>query len=197
MTIVLATRNRKKVEEIRRIFGGRNVRFVTLDAFPDCPDVEENGKTFRANAVKKAVQVARFTNCPAVADDSGLEVFALGKAPGVFSARYAGLGADDRKNVRKLLAEMKHLNGEERNARFVCCIALALPDGRHKTFTGYARGSIGKRPKGSNGFGYDPLFCPEGHKRTFAEMTADEKDLLSHRGTALQKLCGYLKKLLV
>ncbi len=196
MKIVLATGNKKKVEEIKRIFGGQDINFLTLDAFPGCPDIEEDGKTFRANAVKKAVHAARFTNCPAVADDSGLEVFALGGAPGVFSARYAGAGADDNKNVRKLLADMKHLEGGERDARFVCCIALALPDGRYKTFTGYARGSIGKRRRGGNGFGYDPLFYPEGYKQTFAEMTAAEKDFLSHRGKALQKLCNYLKSLL-
>jgi XTP/dITP diphosphohydrolase len=195
MTIVLATRNKKKVEEIRRIFGGQDIRFVTVDAFPGCPDVEEDGKTFRANAVKKAVHVARFASCPAIADDSGLEVFALGGAPGVFSARYAGAGADDRENVRKLLAEMKNLRKDERKARFVCCIALALPDGRHKTFTGYARGSIGSRPRGNNGFGYDPLFYPEGYERTFAEMTAGEKDFLSHRGKSLRKVCSYLKNL--
>jgi XTP/dITP diphosphohydrolase len=196
MTIVLATRNKKKVEEIKRIFTGKEIRFLMLDAFPDCPDIEEDGKTFRANAVKKAVHVASFTNCPAVADDSGLEVFALGGAPGVFSARYAGVGADDKKNVRKLLAEMKNLEKEQRQARFVCCIALALPDRRCRTFTGYARGNIGNRPRGSNGFGYDPLFYPDGHGQTFAEMTDAEKDFLSHRGKALRKLCGYLKKTL-
>jgi XTP/dITP diphosphohydrolase len=195
MKIVLATRNKKKVEEIKRIFGGKDIRFVTVDAFRGCPDVEEDGKTFRANAVKKAVHVARFTNCPAIADDSGLQVFALGGAPGVFSARYAGPRANDKKNVSKLLAEMKDLRKEERKARFVCCIALALPDGRYKTFTGYARGSIGNRPRGSNGFGYDPLFYPEGHMRTFAEMTAAEKDSLSHRGKSLRKVCSYLKSL--
>ncbi len=196
MKIVLATRNKKKVEEIKRIFGGKAIRFLTLDAFPGCPDVEEDGKTFRANAVKKAIHIARFTQCPAIADDSGLEVFALGRAPGVFSARYAGEGADDNKNMKKLLADMKGLQGEERKARFVCCIALAFPDGRHRTFTGYARGSIGNRPRGSNGFGYDPLFYPEGFENTFAEMTAGEKDFLSHRGKALRKLCIYLKNLL-
>jgi XTP/dITP diphosphohydrolase len=196
MTIVLATRNKKKVEEIQRIFGGQDIRFVTLDAFPGCPDVEEDGKTFRANAVKKGIAVARFANCPAIADDSGLEVFGLGGAPGVYSARYAGERADDRRNVNKLLSEMKHLKGEGREARFVCCIALALPDGRCRTFTGYARGRIGKSPSGSNGFGYDPLFYPEGHGQTFAEMKPGEKDLLSHRGKALKKISIYLRKVL-
>ncbi len=197
MVIVLATRNRKKVEEMRRLYAGYAISFRTLDAYPGCPEVAEDGRTFRANAVKKATAVARFTGCPALADDSGLEVAALGGAPGVYSARYAGKGADDSRNVRKLLREMRPLNeGTERKARFVCCIVLALPDGRHKSFTGYAYGSIGKRPKGYNGFGYDPVFYPTGHDRTFAEMADEEKDALSHRGRAMAKLSRYLKSIL-
>ncbi len=197
MTIVLATRNRKKVEEISRIFEGYDIRFVTVDAFPGCPEVEEEGKTFRQNAVKKAVDIARYAGCPAIADDSGLEVKALGGAPGVFSARYAGIDADDARNLKKLLREMKGLSGEDRQARFVCCIAFALPDGRYKTFTGYAGGEIAKKPRGFNGFGYDPVFYPSGHDKTFAEMSDSEKDALSHRGRALKKLYIYLKKLLL
>ncbi len=196
MTIVLATTNRKKVEEIKRMFAGYDIRFLALDSFPECADVVEDGRTFRANAVKKAVHIARCTGWPALADDSGLEVFALGRAPGVFSARYAGEGADDNKNVRKLLAAMKDIPGEERNARFVCCVALALPDGKHKTFAGQARGAIGRHRRGNNGFGYDPVFYPEGFRKTFAEMTDAEKDSLSHRGKALRKLYSYLKNLL-
>jgi XTP/dITP diphosphohydrolase len=195
MNIVLATRNKKKVEEISRIFTGYDVRFLTLDSFPGCPEVEEDGTTFRQNAVKKAVSIAKFTGCPAIADESGLEVRALRGAPGIFSARYAGEGADDRKNLIKLLREMRRLKDEDRQARFVCCIAMALPDGRRKTFTGYAEGRIGGKPKGFNGFGYDPVFYPAGHDRTFAEMTDAEKDRLSHRGKALRKLYIYLKKL--
>jgi XTP/dITP diphosphohydrolase len=193
MQIVLATRNNRKVREISRIFSGYDVSFLGLDAFPGCPDVEEDGKTFRQNAVKKAVSIAKFTGCTAIADDSGLEVMALGRAPGVYSARYAGKDADDRKNLLKLLREMKGLEGEEREARFVCCIAIAFPDGTHRTFTGYAKGEIAKKPKGFNGFGYDPVFYPAGCGRTFAEMTASEKDSLSHRGKALKKLYIYLK----
>ncbi len=196
MTIVLATRNRKKVEELQRIFAGYDIRFLTLDSFPYCPEVKEDGKTFRANAVKKAVQISQCTGCPAIADDSGLEVRSLGGAPGVFSARFAGEDADDQKNVKKLLREMKNVKGEDRAARFVCCIAFALPDGKYKTFTGYARGSIAGKPKGFNGFGYDPLFYPSGYQRTFAEMTDPEKDSLSHRGKAMKKLYTYLKDLL-
>ncbi|MEW6108162.1 MAG: XTP/dITP diphosphatase, partial [Nitrospirota bacterium] len=192
MKIVLATRNRKKVEEIRRMFTGFHIRFLGLDSFPDCPEVAEDGKTFRANAVKKAVNISRNTGHPAIADDSGLEVKALGGEPGVFSARYAGEGADDQKNVKKLLQKMKNIKDEDRSARFVCCIAFALPDGKVKTFTGYVRGMIGKRQKGFNGFGYDPVFYPVGHNKTFAEMTDTEKDALSHRGRALRKLHKYL-----
>jgi XTP/dITP diphosphohydrolase len=197
MTVVLATRNKKKVEEISRIFEGYDIRFLTVDSFPGCPEVEEDGKTFRQNAVKKAAHIARYTGCPAIADDSGLEVKALGGAPGVFSARYAGNDADDRKNLNKLLLEMKGLSAEHRQARFVCCIAFALPDGNCKTFTGYARGEIAKKPRGFNGFGYDPVFYPSGHDLTFAEVSDTEKDALSHRGKALKKLYIYLKKQLL
>jgi len=196
MTIVLATRNKKKVKELRRMFAAYKIRFLTIDSFPGCPDVEEDGKTFRANAVKKAVEISKCTGCPAIADDSGLEVRALGGAPGVFSARFAGEDADDEKNVTKLLRAMKDVEGEDRTARFVCCIALALPDGKYKTFTGHARGSIGGKPKGFNGFGYDPVFYPSGYQRTFAEMTDREKDSLSHRGKAMKKLYIFLKNLL-
>jgi XTP/dITP diphosphohydrolase len=194
MTIVLATRNKKKVEEISRIFDGYDIRFLTIDSFPGCPEVEEDGKTFRQNSVKKALQIAKYTGCPVIADDSGLEVRALGGAPGVFSARYAGSDAGDRKNLDKLLTEMKSLGAENRQARFVCCIAFALPDGSCKTFTGYAKGEIAKKPKGFNGFGYDPVFRPASHDRTFAQMSDTEKDALSHRGKALKRLYIYLKK---
>lgn len=197
MHIVLATRNRKKVEELVRIFAGSDIFFQNLDDFPGSPEVIEDGSTFRQNAVKKAVVIARYTGCPAIADDSGLEVAALGGSPGVYSARYAGKDASDRKNVKKVLKEMRGIHDfKMRAARFVCCIAIALPDGRHKTFTGYARGTIGKRAKGNNGFGYDPIFIPHGDTRTFAEMSDSEKDALSHRGKAMKKLFSYLKHLL-
>jgi len=194
MTIVLATTNKKKVEEMKRMFAGYNIRFITLDFFPDCPEVVEDGKTFRANALKKALTVSKFTGYPAVADDSGLEVEALGGAPGVFSARYAGDKAKDSDNVKKLLRDMRPLaSSTDREARFVCCIAFATPEGKYKTFTGYVRGIIGQKEKGFNGFGYDPVFYPEGHDRTFAEMTYLEKDRLSHRGRAMRKFYRYLK----
>lgn len=197
MNIVLATRNRKKVEEMKRMFPGSTITFATLDAFPGCPEVHEDGQTFQANAKKKALAVARYTGCPALADDSGLEVKALNGAPGVFSARYAGEHADDKRNVTKILKEMRAVaDKKERKARFVCCIVFALPDGKCRTFTGYVNGIIAERPKGHNGFGYDPIFYPVGHERTFAEMADLEKDALSHRGRAMQKFRTYLISIL-
>ncbi len=197
MNIVLATRNRKKVEEMKRMFVGHKITFKTLDAFPGCPEVDEDGLTFQANARKKALSAARYTGCPALADDSGLEVKALDSAPGVFSARYAGEQADDKKNVKKILRNMRStISKKERKARFVCCMVFALPDGKCRTFTGYVNGMIAETPKGYNGFGYDPIFYPAGHDRTFAEMADFEKDALSHRGRAMKKLYIYLKSIL-
>lgn len=194
MEIVLATRNRKKVEEIRRIFEGpAGFVFRSLNDFPSCPEVVEDADTFEGNAVKKALAAAQCTGIPAIADDSGLEVYALNNAPGVLSARYAAPDAGDMANNEKLLAAMKQLPGDRRGGRFVCCIAFALPDGTVRTFAGVSEGTIGKRPRGSSGFGYDPLFYPEGHCKTFAEMLPEEKDSLSHRKRALEQLKAYLE----
>jgi XTP/dITP diphosphohydrolase len=194
MEIVLATRNKKKVEEIKRITDGMEIQIFTLDDFLGCPEVEEDGTTFEENAIKKAVTVARYTGKPALADDSGLEVYALSGAPGTLSARYAGEGADDRRNLEKLLYEMRSMVGRERRARFVCCVALALPDGSVNNFYGYAEGRIGMEPKGLHGFGYDPIFYPDGYSKTFAEMSEREKDAISHRGKALREVQRYLEK---
>jgi len=192
LKVVIATRNRKKVEEISRMLEGVAIELLSLEDFPGCPDVIEDADTFEGNAVKKAAEVARFTGKPSVADDSGLEVYALGGAPGVLSARYTGTGADDKKNLEKLLAQLEGAEQNGREARFVCVIALAFPDGRVETFKGVAEGRIGTEARGLSGFGYDPIFYPKGHQTTFAEMSADEKDALSHRGMALKKLRSYL-----
>ena len=194
MEIVLATGNKKKIEEIKRIIEGIPASVSTLDDFSGCPEAEEDGVTFEANAIKKAVVIAKYTGKPAIADDSGLEVYALNGAPGVLSARYAGEDADDRKNIERLLYEMRPIVNDKRDARFVCYIALALPDGSVKTFSGYVKGRIGRKPRGDKGFGYDPVFYPEGHGKTFAEMADNEKDALSHRGKALKKLRNYLEE---
>jgi XTP/dITP diphosphohydrolase len=192
MDIVLATRNKRKMEEIMRITSGLGVSVLSIDDFPGCPEVMEDGATFEENAVKKAVTVARFTGKAALADDSGLEVYALNGEPGTRSARYAGESADDRSNMETLLTRMQSI--EKRKARFVCCIALAMPDGMVDLFYGYAEGSIGTEPKGSHGFGYDPVFYPEGSTRTFAQMSDEEKDSISHRGKALSKLREFIKQ---
>ncbi|HWR58376.1 MAG TPA: XTP/dITP diphosphatase [Thermodesulfovibrionales bacterium] len=191
MELVVATRNKKKVEEIRRILEGLPVTLRSIDDFPGCPEVEEDADTFEGNAIKKARAVASYTGKPAIADDSGLEVNALNGAPGVFSARYAGPDADDERNREKLLFEMVEIEEGSRGARFVCSVALAFPEGQVETFEGHVEGRIGTGQRGSCGFGYDPVFYPTDHERTFAEMSAEEKDALSHRGKALKKLREY------
>lgn len=193
----MATRNNKKVEEISRILKNAGVVFLSLNDFPSCPEVEEDEGTFEGNAVKKALTIARCTGKAAIADDSGLEVYALNNLPGVLSARYAGEDADDRANSEKLLKAMRHLPDGKRGGRFVCCIAFAMPDNRVTTFTGFAEGTIGHQPRGRSGFGYDPLFYPLGNSRTFAEMLPQEKDALSHRKKALEQLKNYLERLIL
>jgi XTP/dITP diphosphohydrolase len=193
MDIVLATRNKKKAEEIKKIFNDASItlQILTLDDFPECQDVQEDGETFEANAIKKARHIAMCTGMTAISDDSGLEVGALNGAPGVFSARYAGESADDRANLEKLLKKMENVAYEKRGARFVCCIAMAAK-GEIKTYFGYVKGRIGTEPRGEKGFGYDPIFYPEGYDRTFAEMSSAEKNTISHRGRALKELQKYL-----
>lgn len=200
MDIILASRNKKKIEELKNIiqacgFSGKDasVNIHTPDEFPRCEEVEEDGATFEANAIKKAAYIFKCSGMTAVADDSGLEVGALDGAPGVFSARYAGEVTDDWANLKKLLIDMEGVPDEKRGARFVCCIALATRSGI-KTFMGHVEGRIGTEPRGKKGFGYDPVFYPEGHNRTFAEMTDEEKSSMSHRGRALMELQSYLKK---
>jgi XTP/dITP diphosphohydrolase len=194
MEIVLATRNKKKIEEIKRITAGMPITVLSLDSFPHCPETIEDRDTFEGNAVKKAIEVCRCTGSIALADDSGLEVDALGGAPGVYSARYAGGagGGNDARNYEKLLVELESVPDEKRGGRFVCCMALAFPDGSIKTFLGYSEGSISRQPKGDSGFGYDPVFVPKGSIMTFAEMPAEDKDKLSHRGKAIEKLSEFL-----
>ncbi len=191
--IVLATRNQKKAEEIRRILDNPDIKILTLEDFAECPEVIEDKDTFEGNALKKAITISQCTNMIALADDSGLEVDTLGGAPGVISARFAGPDANDSENIERLLMELRQVPDEHRTARFVCCIAIAYPDGRSKTFFGYVYGRIGKTPKGERGFGYDPVFYPEGFDHTFAQMPPEKKDSLSHRREALSKLNKYLQ----
>lgn len=200
MKIVLASRNKKKIRELKKIIEdgtvfdeNETINILTPDDFPECEEVEEDGDTFEANAIKKAVYIAKTTGLTAVADDSGISVDALNGAPGVYSARYAGEACDDTANNRKLIDELKSVPEEKRTARFVCCIALAHGDDV-QTFMGTVEGRIGHENKGDNGFGYDPLFYPEGHDRTFAQMNDDEKNSMSHRGRALGELQRYISE---
>lgn len=199
MKLVIATRNKHKLEEIREILGrpaphqrtlrvhgtGQGLEVVSAFDFPDVPDVVEDGDTFEANAIKKAVTLARATGLWALADDSGLEVDALNGAPGVFSARYAGEPVSYQANNRKLLAALK--NESNRRARFRCVIALAGPDGHVRVVDGRCEGTIALEERGDKGFGYDPLFIPDGHTVTFSEMDAAAKHAISHRGRALRR----------
>lgn len=186
MTILLATRNRHKVEEIRRIFGRAGAGLVSADEVPGLPaEVEEDAETFEGNALKKARTLRDASGLWTLADDSGLEAAALGGAPGVRSARYAGPAADTDANNRRLLRELA--GREDRRARFRCVIALCAPDGREWTVEGACAGRIAESPRGDGGFGYDPLFIPDGYDRTFAELGADVKNRISHRGRALRR----------
>jgi len=185
MKLVIATRNKHKLEEIRTIFRVPGLEIVSALDFPDVPDVVEDGKTFEVNAKKKAVTLARATGLWALADDSGLEVDALNGAPGVYSARYAGEPVSYPANNRKLLKELESVTS--RRARFRCVIALASPSGKARTVDGRCEGEVIREERGTQGFGYDPVFVPDGYAQTFAEMDAAIKNSISHRGSALRK----------
>lgn len=185
MKLLLATRNKHKVPEIKSMLGESAMEIVTMDAFPEQPDVVEDAATFEANAVKKAVTLAMATGLWTLADDSGLEVEALGGRPGVRSARYAGEPVNYAANNAKLLKEME--GKTDRRARFRCVIALCSPGGRCQIVSGDCEGTIIDAERGVQGFGYDPLFVPEGHTQTFAEMELETKNGLSHRANALRR----------
>ena len=192
--IVLATENRRKVEELERILAGLGVELVTMGAY-GLEQVDETGLTFEENALLTARAVADATGQPALADDSGLEVDALDGAPGVHSSRYAGPGGDDRANNDKLLRELETVPDGERTARFVCVAALVTPDGREVSVRGTMEGRIAHDERGDNGFGYDPLFVAEGNTRTNGELTAAEKDAISHRGEAFRAIRPHVEQL--
>jgi XTP/dITP diphosphohydrolase len=189
ITVVLATHNRHKVVELQRILDGLPITLVGSGDL-DLPDVEETGETFADNALLKARACAGATGLPAVADDSGLEVDALGGEPGVRSARYAGEHGDDEANLRLVLERLG--SSPHRTGRFVCVAALVVPGGREVTETGTMEGVITHEPRGHGGFGYDPIFVATGQQRTNAELTADEKDAISHRGAAFRALRPHL-----
>ena len=199
MKIVLATRNQGKIEEIRSLLEGEEgrggIEISSLKDYPAVPEIAEDGSTFSENARKKALTVAQLTGQIAVADDSGSEVDALGGAPGVYSARFAGEGASDSANIKKLLDLLRDIPPEKRGARFVCVMALATPGGEVSLVEGECRGMIAMEERGMSGFGYDPVFIVSGYGETFAELGSEVKNKISHRARALSKLCRLLGSL--
>lgn len=196
--VLLATRNAKKLEELRRILvrSGVAVELVGLDDVPVYAEVPETGLTFGENALLKAREGMRHTGLPTVAEDSGLAVDALGGAPGVFSARWAGRHGDDRANLELLLNQLADVPDEHRGAAFVCAAALVLPGGKEHLVDGRQPGRLTRSPRGSGGFGYDPIFIGEGQTRTNAELTAEEKDAISHRGQAFRALARLVARVM-
>lgn len=206
--LVLATRNEHKVHELRQILSALvdelGLEVVGADDVEGAPDVAETEVTFLGNARLKAVALAQATGLPAVADDSGLAVEVLGGSPGVFSARWSGstAGADagravrDRANLELLLEQIGDVPDEHRGAAFVCAAVVALPDGRVEGVEGRVTGTLVRAPRGTNGFGYDPVFVPDGDSRTLAEYTDVEKNAISHRGNAFRALLPVLRDVL-
>jgi XTP/dITP diphosphohydrolase len=198
-TVVLATRNAAKLRELARILGaedrGAQIRLAGLDEFPGAPDVPETGATFEENALLKARAITDYTGLPAVADDSGLCVDALNGMPGVLSARWAGGHGDDQANLELVLAQVADVPDTRLGAQFVCAAALVAPGAREWVVTGKVEGRLIRAPRGSGGFGYDPIFLPDGFDQTTAEMTAEAKDAISHRGRAFRALTPFIRTL--
>lgn len=191
--LVVATRNAKKLVELHRILADHAaVELLGLGDLPPYEEVPESGATFADNALLKAREAARHTGLPAVADDSGLTVRALNDMPGVLSARWSGRDCSDERNLQLVLDQVADVPDERLAAAFVCAAALVTPDGEEQVVEGIVSGSLVRVPRGTNGFGYDPIFQPVGQTRTMAELGAEEKDALSHRGRALRALAPYI-----
>ncbi|MBM7709212.1 ribonuclease PH [Enterococcus lemanii] len=186
--VMIATGNQGKAKEFEQMFAQAGYQIKTLKDFPEIPDVKETGKTFEENARLKAETIANLLQCPVLADDSGLEVDALGGLPGVYSARFAGEHKSDASNNAKLLYELTDVPDEKRGAQFHCTLVFAAPKKESLVVEANWRGTIGRIPQGENGFGYDPLFIVDGLNKTSAELTSEEKNALSHRGQAIQML---------
>jgi XTP/dITP diphosphohydrolase len=194
-TVLLATRNHGKLVELRRMAAAAGLTVLGLADVPEFPEAPEIGATFAENALAKARDAAAATGLPSVADDSGLAVDALNGMPGVLSARWCGHHGDDRANLELLLGQLGDVPDERRGAAFVCAAALVVPGGEETIVHGQWPGAIVRAPRGTNGFGYDPIFVPAGEKRSSAELTAEEKDAASHRGRALRALLPHLSAL--
>jgi len=197
-SLILATRNTKKLAELRRILEASSVdvSVTDLSEYPDMPEVAETGATFTENALLKARAVVAHTGRPAVAEDSGLCIDALNGMPGVLSARWAGQHGDDEANLRLVLGQLADVPADRRAAHFACVAALLLPSGRGDITEGTVSGRITDAPRGTNGFGYDPIFVPVGTELTTAEMSPEAKDAISHRGRALRALAPVIGAML-
>ena len=187
-TLLLATRNEGKKMELQEMLNDIGISVINLHDIPPLPEVVEDGKTFKENAEKKAYETAKATGYWCLADDSGLVVDALNGQPGIYSARFAGPEASDENNNHKLLDLMKGIDESKRTARFVCCMALSTPEGETLVVEDYCEGIILRQPVGEQGFGYDPLFMPQGYNQSMAELSHQEKNLISHRGKALNRM---------
>ena len=197
--LLLATRNKGKIEEFRRILEAiapGEIELLGLDKFSDLHDVVEDGETFQENALKKAREMSLATGLPAIADDSGLCVDALNGEPGIFSARWAGSHGDDEANTAKVLNQLRDVPDERRSAHFTCVAALYLPDGRSHCEEAHFDGWILRAPIGEHGFGYDPIFQPLGLSISSAQMSAQEKDVMSHRGKSLRAIAPHVIQML-
>jgi XTP/dITP diphosphohydrolase len=192
-TIVIASKNKGKIDEIKEMLSDLPLEILSLNQYANAPDVEEKGGTFLENALLKGKAISDFTGMPVVADDSGLEVDHLGGGPGIFSARYAGPGASDEENNKKLLGALKNVPVPQRGATFRCALILYFPHGEYQAFEGRWRGRIGEELRGGHGFGYDPLFYLPDEGMTVAEITAEAKNKLSHRSQAVHELKKYLQ----
>jgi len=195
LELIVATRNKGKVREIREALRGLRLRIYALSDFSDVPEIEEDGKSFAENALKKARFYSKAFGKLTLADDSGLEVDSLKGFPGIYSARYAGIGASTQENNQKLLSEMEGISRSKRGARFKCVMAMVSPDGREAIAEGACKGRIGFKEKGKKGFGYDPLFILPKYGKAMAELSLEEKNKISHRGKALRKLRKIIKTL--
>ena len=198
-TLVLATRNQGKIVEFRRILDSiapGEINLVGVENFPDLIDVEETGKTFEENALLKARYTADATGLPSISDDSGLCIDALNGDPGIFSARWAGVHGNDKANLEKVLEQLLGVADENRSAHYICVSALALPDGRIHVEEGRFYGRILHAPIGDQGFGYDPIFSPIGFNQSCGQMSAEEKDAISHRGKSLRAIAPHVIQML-
>ncbi len=192
--IVIATRNKGKIKEMQAMLDDLGVEIISSEEISGLPEIQETGETFLENAIKKAVETAKYSGLMAIADDSGLEVDALGGRPGVYSSRYAGEQASDRDNYLKLLKEMENIPEQERTARFRAVIVAAKPDGTFIYAEGSCPGRIALEPQGTEGFGYDPVFYLPEREKTMAEISKEDKNRISHRGKAMIKLKEKLKE---